>query len=102
MVKAESRIAIVDFQMPGSYAAYYTLGIFSGFSDLGIRIFNILLLTTLLVITFLFMPRFGWMPALVASLLFGLKYLEGGPSMSVQREISFHIYLCCVMDRVTG
>src|SRR6266545_2401583 len=92
----ESRVPyrdIFDFQMPGSYAAYYTLGVFGGFDDFPIRILDLLLLTTLMVVTFSFMRRFGWMPALVASLLFGLKYLDSGPSMSLQREYLLLIFI---------
>ena len=43
------------------------------------------------------MRRFGWMPAPVASLLFGLKYLEGGPSMSVQREFLLLIFISAAL-----
>src|SRR6185369_2032766 len=89
LMRAEGRMPyrdIFDFQMPGSYAAYYTLGRLSGFEDFRIRVLDLLLLGALLVITYLFMRRFGGLPALAAGTLFGLKYLQGGPSLSLQRE----------------
>jgi len=89
LMRSEGRVPyrdIFDFQMPGSYAAYYWLGLFSDYDGRRIRILDLLLLAGLIAITSLAMRRFGWMPALGAGALFGLKYLEAGPSMSLQRE----------------
>jgi hypothetical protein len=84
---------IFDFQMPGSYAAYYALGLLSGFTDFRIRILDLLILIGLLTITYMFMRGFGKIPALGAALLFGLKYLEGGPSMSLQRDYLLLLFI---------
>jgi len=84
---------IFDFQMPGSFAAYFALGFLSGFNDFRIRILDLLILTALLTITFLLMRGFGRTPALTAALLFGLKYLEGGPSMSLQRDYLLLLFI---------
>lgn len=75
-----------DFQMPGTYLCYYLLGWLSGFSDLRIRILDLGLLLTLLGITFFILRPFGLRSAWLASVLFGLNYLQGGPSMALQRE----------------
>jgi len=88
---------IFDFQMPGSYAAYYALGALSGFDDFRLRILDLLILASLLAVTFLFMRRFGAASALAAVLLFGLKYLEGGPSMSLQREYLFLLFIALAL-----
>ena len=96
LMRTEGRIPyrdIFDFQMPGSFAAYYALGFLSSFNDLRIRILDLLLLAALLVITFFFMRRFGKLSALAAAILFGLKYLEGGPSMALQREYLLLIFI---------
>jgi len=77
---------LFDFQMPGTYAAFYSLGLLSDFDPLRIRILDLMLLAALLALTFLWMRGFGWQPAVAAATLFGLKYLEGGPSMALQRE----------------
>ncbi len=96
LMRTEGRIPyrdIFDFQMPGSFVAYSILGALSGFDALRIRILDIILLGTLLATTFFSVRRFGKTPAIAAALLFGLKYLEGGPSMSVQREYLLLIFI---------
>ncbi len=84
---------IFDFQMPGSFAAYYVLGILSGFGDVRIRLLDLLILSVLIAVTFFAMRSFGKSAALAGALLFGLKYLQGGPSMSLQREYLLLIFL---------
>ncbi|MDO9302355.1 MAG: hypothetical protein Q7T89_13285 [Anaerolineales bacterium] len=84
---------LFDFQMPGSFVAYSILGFLSGFDSFRIRILDLLILTALLAITFLIMRRFGKTPAFAAAILFGLKYLQGGPSMSLQREYLLLIFI---------
>ena len=84
---------LFDFQMPGSYIAYSIIGRLSGFDGFRIRILDILILATLLIITFFAMRRFGKTSAIAAALLFGLKYLQGGPSMSLQREYLLLIFV---------
>lgn len=99
LMNAESRIPyrdIFDFQMPGSFAAYSFLGALSGFDALRIRILDLILLAALLTIAFFSTPHgglFGKTPAIAAAILFGLKYLEGGPSMSLQREYLLLIFI---------
>ncbi len=96
IMQTEGRIPyrnIFDFQMPGSFAAYYFLGILSNFSPLRIRILDLLLLAALITATFFSMKQFGKATAITAGILFGLKYLEGGPSMSLQREYLLLIFI---------
>jgi hypothetical protein len=100
LMRTEGRVPyrdIFDFQMPGSYAAYYALGRLGGFDDFRIRILDLLILVTLLVITYVFMRRFGTLSALGAGLLFGLKYLQGGPSLSLQREYLLLIFIALAL-----
>ena len=96
LMRAEGSIPyrdIFDFQMPGSFAAYYALGTLSGFTAFGIRILDMLILLSLIVITFFSMQRFGKTSAIAAAVLFGLKYLQGGPSMALQREYLLLIFI---------
>jgi hypothetical protein len=96
LMQSEGRIPyrnIFDFQMPGSYIAYYLLGILSGFGAFRIRILDLLILAALIVITFQSMRRFGKTPALAAGILFGLNYLQGGPSLSLQREYLLLVFI---------
>ena len=84
---------LFDFQMPGSFIAYFILGLLSGFDDLRIRIFDLVILAVLCIITYFAMRRFGKTSALAAPILFGLEYLQGGPSMSLQREYLLLVFL---------
>ncbi|MCQ3938339.1 MAG: hypothetical protein DPW18_15020 [Chloroflexi bacterium] len=82
-----------DFQMPGSFIAYYLLGIASGFGPLRIRIFDLAILTAILIVTFFAMRRFGRPAAFASAILFGLEYLQGGPSLALQRDYLLLIFL---------
>ena len=62
-----------DFQMPGSFIAYYLLGLASGFGPLRIRILDLILLAAISSITYLAMRRFGILTALAAHILFAIK-----------------------------
>jgi hypothetical protein len=84
---------LFDFQMPGSFVAYSILGFLSGFDSFRIRILDLTILTALLTITFLALRGFGKTPAFAAAIFFGLKYLQGGPSMSLQREYLLLIFV---------
>ena len=96
LMQSEGRIPyrdIFDFQMPGSFIAYSALGLLSGFSEFRIRILDLAILTVLLAVTFFAIRRFGKNSAFAAAILFGLKYLQGGPSMSLQREYLLLIFI---------
>ena len=97
LMHAEGRVPyrdIFDFQMPGSMAAYYLLGRLSDFSGhFRLRVLDLSILAALLVVTFLFMRGFGKTTAIVAALLFGLKYMQGGAYMSLQREYLLLIFI---------
>jgi len=82
-----------DFQMPGSFIAYYLLGIVSNFGAFRIRILDLAILAAILVITYFAMKRFGKPTAFAALILFGLKYLQGGPALSLQREYLILIFI---------
>ncbi|HNC09118.1 MAG TPA: hypothetical protein PLX14_10465 [Anaerolineales bacterium] len=82
-----------DFQMPGSYLAYSLLGILSNFGALRIRILDLAILTAISTITYFAMQRFGKATAFAAIILFGLKYLQGGPSLSLQREYLILLFI---------
>jgi len=97
LMQTEGRVPyrdIFDFQMPGSMAAYYLLGRLSDFSGhFRLRLLDLGILAALLVITFLFMRGFGKTTAIVAALLFGLKYMQGGAYMSLQREYLLLVFV---------
>ncbi|MBK7449998.1 MAG: hypothetical protein IPJ47_11440 [Anaerolineales bacterium] len=82
-----------DFQMPGSFFAYYILGILSNFGPLRIRILDLILLAAISTITYFALRRFGKFTAIAAPILFALKYLQGGPNLSLQREYIILIFI---------
>jgi hypothetical protein len=84
---------LFDFQMPGSFLAYFALGSLSGFSAFRLRLLDLAILAAILTVTYFALKRFGKAPALAAAILFGLKYLQGGLSMSLQREYLLLIFL---------
>ncbi len=84
---------LFDFQMPGSFIAYFALGSLSGFNAFRLRLLDLLILAAILTVTYFALKRLGKAPALAAALLFGLKYLQGGPSMSLQREYLLLVFL---------
>lgn len=88
---------IFDFQMPGAYVAYYLLGIVSNFGPLRLRILDLLILAALITITYFAIQRYGKLPAIAAGVLFGLKYLQGGPSLSLQREYLLLIFIALAL-----
>ncbi len=88
---------IFDFQMPGAYAAYYLLGLVSNFGPLRLRILDLFILSALITITYLAIRRFGKLPALAGGVLFGLAYLQGGPSLSLQREYILLVFIALAL-----
>lgn len=84
---------IFDFQMPGAYAAYSLLGALSNFGPLRLRLLDLAILAALIGITWFALRRFGHLPAITSGILFGLSYLQGGPSLSLQREYLILIFL---------
>jgi len=82
-----------DFQMPGSYIIYYLLGTLSNFGPFRIRILDVLILASIIFITYHALKKINKTSALIAGILFGLKYLQGGPALSLQREYLILIFL---------
>lgn len=100
LMQSEGRVPyrdIFDFQMPGSYLIYYLLGIAGNFGAFRIRILDLLILAALILITYFAMRRFGKLPALAAGILFGLKYLQGGPALSLQREYLLLVFVALAL-----
>jgi hypothetical protein len=96
LMRADSLVPyrdLFDFQMPGSFIAYFVLGSLSGFNAFRLRLLDLLILAAILTVTYFALKRFGKAPALAAAILFGLEYLQGGPSMSLQREYLLLVFL---------
>ncbi len=77
---------IFETSMPGTIAFHYLVGKLFGYGDVAFRLVDLALLGALLAGTYLFMSRFGRLPALWAVVLFGHVYLSRGQGMSLQRD----------------
>ncbi len=75
-----------DMNMPGTHIAFLVIGSLCGYSDFGIRIADVIFLTALLGLTWLWLRPISRKVAWCGSVLWGLAYLRYGPAMSLQRE----------------
>ncbi len=82
-----------DFQMPGSYLIYYLLSLPSMFGPVRIRLLDIAILAFILTFAYATLKKTSKASAALAALLFGLMYLGGGPTLSLQREYLILIFL---------
>jgi hypothetical protein len=77
---------VFETSMVGTFLFHLGIGKLFGYSDLAFRIVDVGYLSSLLTISWFIMKPFGKVVALTGPLLFGLYYLELGPSMSLQRD----------------
>ena len=77
---------VFETSMVGTFLFHLAIGKFFGYSDLAFRIVDVVYLSSLLFISWYFMKPFGKVVALTGPLIFGVYYLEQGPSMSLQRD----------------
>ncbi len=82
-----------DFQMPGSFIAYYVFGMITNFGALRIRILDLTILAIILTITYFAMRRYSKPVAFTALILFGLMYMQGGPALSLQRDYLLLVFV---------
>ncbi|MBX3004671.1 MAG: glycosyltransferase family 39 protein [Anaerolineales bacterium] len=76
----------LDVNLPGSYLIYGLVGHLSGYSDLGFRIADLLYLTAISALTWLWMRIFGRMVAWASVILGAMLYFSYGQAISFQRE----------------
>ena len=77
---------IFDMNMPGTYLAYSIIAKIFGYSDMGIRSADLLVLAIIMVINWYWMKKISARVAWMGSVLWGLAYLGIGPFISMQRE----------------
>ncbi|MCX6639530.1 MAG: hypothetical protein NTW14_03490 [bacterium] len=75
-----------DMNLPGTYFCYYLIGRLSGYTDLGVRIADLIIMGFVLFLNWRIMRAFGLKVAWAGSVLWGLAYLRLGPETSLQRE----------------
>lgn len=78
-----------EMNAPGTVMLFSTLYLFTGGTDLVVRVADLLVLAGIAAFTGLALGRHGWRSGLLAASLFTSLYLSAGPENSLQRE-----YLC--------
>ena len=75
-----------DMNTPGTYFAFAVLGRLTGYADAALRVADLACLLLLMAATGFALRPFGWRPALVAPLLYGLSYMGLAQFHALQRE----------------
>lgn len=92
---------LFDMNTPGIYWVMVFMGKVFGWNDIAFRIFDLLCLATIAVLTFIWMRPIGNLSALVASVSFPLWYLACGRRMTLQREYVALLPFTAMMAVVT-
>jgi len=72
--------------LPGTYLIHIIIGKIFGYSDLGIRLADVCILTGISAFTFIFVKKFSYKSALSFIVIFTLLYLLKRPYTIMQRE----------------
>jgi hypothetical protein len=83
----------LDLNMPGCYIFYIVIGKLSGYSDFGIRLFDILTVAVLSLFTYFTMRKIDKRAAVLAVIIFALHYFGAKPYLSLQRDYFSLIFL---------
>lgn len=77
---------VFEVQMPGTFLFHRTIGTLLGYGDMAFRVTDLAWLTAIQWLTWKVLRRFGREAAWAGVILFGLSYLQHGPSMSLQKD----------------
>ena len=88
---------VFDMNLPGSYLAYSAIGRLGGYTDLGGRFGDLIILAATLTINWRWLRPVSPRAALLGSALWGSLYLSLGPLVSLQRE---HLLLLPLLGSV--
>lgn len=78
---------LFDMNLIGSHLTYKWMGRIFGYSDVGIRWADMTFILAIMASTMLLVRHMGIRVLLFAPFPFVLKYLAGGPDMTLQREV---------------
>ncbi len=84
---------IFEVNLPGTMLLWSLFDRLVGASYLGYRCIDFFFLCSIGALTFFALRAFGRVAALLAALLFGLQYLDGGPVHALQREYTLLVPL---------
>jgi hypothetical protein len=86
---------IFEYNMPGTYLACLLVGRLTGYSVLGVRILDLILLAVIIFLGWLWMRKFSGWAGLFGGIAWGLAYLGFGPTSMMQREYMMMIPVLC-------
>jgi hypothetical protein len=86
---------LYEFNMPGTFLAYWIFGRLTGYSVLGVRILDYVLLATIIFLGWLWMRKLSGWAGFLGGIAWGLAYLALGPTAMLQREYLMMIPLLC-------
>ncbi|MBN1439088.1 MAG: hypothetical protein JW929_06735 [Anaerolineales bacterium] len=81
--------------MPGTFLAFWIFGRLTGYSVLGVRILDYLLLAAIIFLGWLGMRKQSGWAGFLGGVAWGLAYLSLGPTAMLQREYLMMIPLLC-------
>lgn len=91
-----------DMNLPGAHLFFAALGRLFGYSDAAFRLVDLALLSSLLALTWGWMRRFDRRAAWAGAALFGLAYLGGGETISMQRDYLVLIPIAATLWALTA
>jgi hypothetical protein len=86
---------IFEYNMPGTYFACLLVGRLTGFSVLGVRILDYILLVVIIFLGWLWMRKLSGWAGLFGGIAWGLAYFTLGPTSMMQREYMMMIPVLC-------
>jgi len=86
---------IFEYDMPGTYLSYLVIGKLTGYSVLGVRIVDYILLAVIILLGWLWMRKLNGWAGLFGGIAFALSYLAWGPAAMLQREYMMIIPILC-------
>lgn len=88
----------LDLNMPGSYIFYIIIGKLSGYSDFGIRLFDIFSVAILSALTYFTMRKIDKRAAMITIILLALHYFGAKPYLTLQRDYFSLIFLAAFVS----
>ena len=82
-----------DMNMVGSYYYYLIITKTFGYSDIGIRLADYLLLSSIIIIIYLTLKDTDKYAAITGGTIFAILYLNAGQGLSLQRNF-YHYHYC--------
>jgi hypothetical protein len=86
---------IFEYNMPGTYFACLLIGRLTGYSELGVRILDYVLLAAYISLGWLWMRKLSGWAGLMGGIAWGLAYLALGPTAMMQREYMMMLPILC-------